>query len=425
MATLSNGKLYIKKRPPLERIAILILLAPFFTPFLSEFLGLPDAVKFLADVLLILTLGALSLRRRVRVGRRLRPLVSLVLFFIAFSLIVYLFQYQSILYFLWGLRNKFRGYAAFFAFVFFLGEDTADGMFRLFDGLFWLNAAVCFVQYFFLGLSRDYLGGLFGSQIGCNGPLILFLTVMTARSLLRVMNGDERLSSALLKSAAALLIAAVGELKFFYPVFLLVLVLAAVVTRFSFKKFLLFFGGALLVILTSRLLGSLFTAFDRFLSFDNLWSALTLSHYATADDIGRLTAIPYISSNFLPSFPQKLVGIGLGNGDSSSLAFLNTPFFEQYSYIHYHYFMSAFLFLEVGYVGLILFLLFFVLCLIYAVRSLKAGTGNRLYHQLAIVMVPVCLILTFYNSSFYMDCAFLAYFVLALPFISNRERPLL
>jgi len=64
---------------------------------------------------------------------------------------------------------------------------------------------------------------------------------------------------------------------------------------------------------------------------------------------------------------------------------------------------------------------FFVICFLRAFRQYKAGAGNLLHNQLAILMSVLCVILMFYNSTLRIEAGYMMYFVLALPFF-RQER---
>jgi len=108
-------------------------------------------------------------------------------------------------------------------------------------------------------------------------------------------------------------------------------------------------------------------------------------------------------------------------GFETAFAICNTPFYQRYSYLHYTWFSAAMLFLETGYVGLVLYGMFFVLVFQHAFRRRKVG-GNVIYCQLAMMMVVVSGILLFYNSSLRTEAAYMIYFVFAAPFICGTGR---
>lgn len=402
-----------------------MMLFIFFFPaaqaFLTELLPIPDAIKFLCDGFLVLLLLKLFLQRFTKIDNYSMPFVVIVGLFFFITLVGYLFNYQSVFYYLWGLRNNIRMFVAFFAFAYLADWEDAKGWIKALDVLFVINFAVVILQYF-SGYGQDYIGGIFGTSKGCNGSLLIFLCIVFAKTILSFMRGEEKMSKCIFVSVASLLVSTLSELKMFFILFILILFMASFMTAHSIKKTLFFAFGAVLVVLFSTLLTVLYKDFTDFLSFDSLIKALTDTGYATDEDIGRFTALPVISQRFLPGFFRKLFGLGLGNCDSSSLSMFNTPFFESHQTVHYSYFSYAFLFLETGFVGLALYASFFVASFFVSRKLKKLEMADEFACQMSIILSVISLILLVYNSSLRMEIGFMLFFVLALPIISANEQ---
>lgn len=402
-----------------------MMLFIFFFPaaqaFLTELLPIPDAIKFLCDGFLVLLLLKLFSQRFTKIDNYSMPFVVIVGLFFFITLVGYLFNYQSVFYYLWGLRNNIRMFVAFFAFAYLADWEDAKGWIKALDVLFVINFAVVILQYF-SGYGQDYIGGIFGTSKGCNGSLLIFLCIVFAKTILSFMRGEEKMSKCIFVSVASLLVSTLSELKMFFILFILILFMASFVTAHSIKKTLFFAFGAVLVVLFSTLLTVLYKDFTDFLSFDSLIKALTDTGYATDEDIGRFTALPVISQRFLPGFFRKLFGLGLGNCDSSSLSIFNTPFFESHQTVHYSYFSYAFLFLETGFVGLALYASFFVASFFVSRKLKKLEMADEFACQMSIILSVISLILLVYNSSLRMEIGFMLFFVLALPIISANEQ---
>lgn len=402
-----------------------MMLFIFFFPaaqaFLTELLPIPDAIKFLCDGFLVLLLLKLFSQRFTKIDNYSMPFVVVVALFFFITLVGYLFNYQSVFYYLWGLRNNIRMFVAFFAFAYLADWEDAKGWIKALDVLFVINFAVVILQYF-SGYGQDYIGGIFGTSKGCNGSLLIFLCIVFAKTILSFMRGEEKMSKCIFVSVASLLVSTLSELKMFFILFILILFMASFMTAHSIKKTLFFAFGAVLVVLFSTLLTVLYKDFMDFLSFDSLIKALTDTGYATDEDIGRFTALPVISQRFLPGFFRKLFGLGLGNCDSSSLSMFNTPFFESHQTVHYSYFSYAFLFLETGFVGLALYASFFVASFFVSRKLKKLEMADEFACQMSIILSVISLILLVYNSSLRMEIGFMLFFVLALPIISANEQ---
>lgn len=410
--------LHIKKRSLCGALTLYMFITPFFLNFLQDTLHIPGVIKYTLDIALVIVFICMLFVKEQHVYKKMLPFLVFLIGYIVYVSVTYLFQYQSIFYFLWGTRNNMRYYIAFFAFVYFFDNDDISLCLKIIDILFGVHIVVSLFQFFVLGYKWDYLGGIFGVQLGCNGNSMILLVVVCVKSLLMYMHGKERLLTSLVTCSAALVIAAMAELKFFFIIFLLILIVSALITRFSWKKIVII-GG---VTLAASLAGDVFTTIwgeNSALTFDRIIELVTSKSYSSEKDLGRFTAISTISDTLLTDISKKLFGLGLGNCDTSSFSICNTPFYQSHSYLNYNWFSSAFTFIETGYIGLVFAIMFFVIVGIGATRLKQRDNSNKLYSDISIVMCVVCIALFFYNSSLRTDIAYIIYFILALPFIST------
>ncbi len=415
-----KGTLQIEKRPMPFWLIFWIIALPFLWGMVFQLLSLPSLLKYTADVAWVGLLCFMVLRRNILVGKRVYPLALLVLAFFIYCLVLYLPNYQSPIYFLWGARNNFRFYVFFFAVTYFFREKDMSKSFEIFDVLFWINLPVTLIQYFGAGYKQDYLGGIFGVESGANASTIIFFTIVISRSLLKYMEGEERFSLCAAKCAVVLFIAALAELKFFFLFFIIILVMAAFLTSFSWRKLVIFAVCAVLVGLGSAILVSLFD-FEDFLSLEKIWENATQKHYSSVNTVNRLSAIPTLAETVVVKFKDRLLGYGLGNCDTSAFAICNTPFYQTYGHLRYTFFSAAFLFLEVGYVGLVLYTTFFIMCFFMIRKRIKEGRCNTLHGRVALIMAALSMILIVYNSSLRAEAGYMVYFVLAMPFVETHK----
>ena len=418
------GVLKIEKKTFPEIAVLLLVFLPFTYSFLVELIGIPNVIKFISDFLLLASLVIVALKSfshgKLFIPKTTLPFVIIVLAFLVYAIVGYLLNYQSIFYLIWGIRNNFRFYFAFFIFVFFFQKDSAKFCLKLIEWSFWINFAVILIQ-FFMGYQQDYLGGIFGVQKGCNGYTMALLCIVVAKSLLMFMNGQEKALKCFSICAVSLLVSALSELKLFFVLFVLILLVATILTRFSIKKCISVLVSFTLLFAAYLILISLFENFEGFFSWESLANALLSENYGSSEDLGRFTAIPMISSNFLPDFSDKLIGMGIGNCDTSSLAIFNTEFYKLYSHIHYSIFLAPFMFIEMGFIGLTFFVSFFVVCLVKTIVAIRKKQGDVLFNQMALIMVIICFIFMFYNAILRTEAGYIIYFILALPFIGLKE----
>lgn len=411
--------LQIKKRSLCQFLSLYILVLPILLNFLQDVLYFPSYIRYTADVACLVVLCCLMITREQKIYKHSLPFVLYIIIFFLYAFVVYLFRYQSPIYFLWGLRNNFRYYVAFVAFISFLDKDDVRFCMSLLDVAFVVHSLVSFWQFFVLGYKWDYLGGIFGVKLGCNGYSLVLLVIICVKSLIRFMNNEEKLRICLIKCSVSLLIAIMAELKVFFLLLPIIVIGAAAITKFSLRKIYIL----ICVLLVMVAAGGLFTVVwgnDSALSLDRIMQLITADSYSSAGDLGRYTALPVISESFLVDTPSKLFGLGLGNCDTSSFDICNTPFFKTYSHLNYLWLSSASLLLEMGYLGLVFVIAFFVLVIIMAQRRRMRHDMDSSYCQIAILMSVMCIVLIFYNSSLRTDIGYVPYFILAIPFIADN-----
>jgi len=415
-----KGLLQIEKRPMPFWLIFWIVALPLLWGMVFQLLSLPALVKYTADVAWLGLLGFMVFRRNIEIDKKILPLVLVVTAFFLYCLVMYVINYQSIIYFLWGMRNNFRFYVLFFAVVLYFQERDAHKAFQIFDILFWVNVPIVLIQYFVFGYKQDYLGGIFGVESGANAATIIFFTVVLSRSMLRYMEGEESFGLCASKCVVALFFSALAELKFFFVFFIIIMTMAAFLTSFSWRKLLIFVVCAVLVSVTSALLVTLFD-FEGFLSLERIWENATQEHYSSDQTVNRLSAIPTLSKTVVPDLGDRVFGLGLGNCDTSSFAICNTPFYQNYGHLRYTFFSAAFLFLEVGYIGLLMYVSFFVAAFILIRKRIKQGLCDEQHGCIALIMAVLSIVLVVYNSSLRAEAGYMVFFVLALPFLEKRS----
>lgn len=409
-----------KNRSLIQWATLLVAFWSVLYVLYSTLPGMFGYLKYLPDGIL-LTILLLSLcRNKIKLNRSLLVPFGLAVGFFFYTVFIYLFRYQSLAYFLWGFRNNFRFYIAFFAFITFLDSEDVGNWFRVMDVLFWIHVGVSTIQFLVFGISGDHLGGIFGILDGVNAYSICLMSIVVARAILKTLNGKANFFGSMLICTGSILVAAMAELKAYFVIMILLLMGAAVLTRFSFKKLLIVLLVVAVVMYGASLLVEWF-GFEGFLSFDRILDSATRENYSGTNDINRLSAISILAQKLKLDPATQLFGLGLGNCDTSSFEVCNTPFFRQYEYLHYNWFSSAMQFLETGYLGVIISLGFLVNCGLFALKCHRRKIGDLLYNQLAVLMSILCCVLFFYNSALRTEAAYMMFFTLSLPFIRRKQ----
>lgn len=415
--------LKIRRRTQPGWLCWLIIVMPFLFGTLNGLLGLPWSIRYLIDVAWFALLLMMVVYRQKLQWRNLRKFIVWTVLFLIYTAMVYLPQYQNGLYYLWGARNNFRFYAAFLAFSVFLSSRGIDTYYRLFDRIFWLNVIVSLVQFFALDIDGDQLGGIFGAETGANGYTNVFFCIILTKSIIFYLSKKEKLSTCAWKFVSAMIVAAMAEIKFFFAETVLIIILAVLFTDFSWRKVMIIVGGFAGITVGAMLLTALFPNSTGFLSLRYFWEMATISHgYTSSGDMNRLNAISVINDQFLKNGWAQLFGLGMGNCETSTFAFLNTPFFEKYGDLHYTWLSHAMMYLECGWIGLLFYFGFFVM-VYFAINAIEKNGIPDVKHvcRIARLMAVLCAVISIYNSSLRTEAGYMAYFVLATPFAISRN----
>jgi len=415
-------KIRIRRKKLPEWLLLYIWIMPFALPFLLELLHLPSIIKYTLDVAWIILLFAMEINRIRIPNVQVNTLIKIVTLFFGISIIGFLMNYQSILYYLWGFRNNFRFYVFFLACILYLSPTSSEKCLSSIDTFFWINFPLVLLQYFVLHKKQDFVGGIFGTQAGCNGYLNIFLSIVVTKSILYFLNKKEKQSVCLMKCCAALIAAVLSELKIFFIEFLLIIFLIMFLSKFSVRKFTVITLCAVGIVIGAKMISVLFPDFSGWFSIDGILKIIGSERgYTSRNDMNRLNAVAYAMDNFLPSFKDKIIGLGLGNCDYATFDFLTTPFHRVYGWTNYGWFSSAFLILETGFAGLIAYISFFVVLYFGADKLEKTAQANMLYCQLARVMAVLSVLMVIYNAALRTEAAYMMYFVLSLPFIKHQN----
>lgn len=415
-------KLVIRKKTTAEWLALYVLILPFFFSFLMEFLPLPSIIKYTVDIAWLCLLALILIRRNLRLDGPARHLLYVVGLFFLMTIVGLVLNYQSILYYLWGLRNNLRFFVFFFACILFMQTRTAASVMKFFDFLLWVNLPIVLYQYVFMGKDQDRLGGIFGVESGCNGYMNIFLIIVITRSILLYLQRKESMPLCFAKCAVALLIAVFAEMKAFFLELVIVAVMAVLITRFSWKKLWIILVISVGVVTGAQLVERLFPEFADWFRWEKIWESLSSEKgYTSQGDMNRMTAISIAMERFLTDGWQKIFGLGLGNCDYATFDFLTTPFYRMYHRLNYVWFSSSFLILETGFAGLLLYGFFFVRLFFAARKEAKQHKGRVIYAQMAQILSAVCILLMIYNVSLRTESGYMMFFALALPFLGKAD----
>lgn len=416
-------ELRFRKKTKSEWAVLYIMVMPFLMALITDVMRIPEAIKYSIDIAWVGLLLAMLNNRDAVVNARIKKLLIIAGIFFGCTLVGFLLNFQSVFYYLWGIRNNARVFVYFFASILFIKDESIEYYLSFFDKVFWINVPVTLYQFFILDVKQDYLGGIFGTQKGCNAYTNILLIIVATKALLYCVSNKEKVLKCLIKCAVALLIAALAELKSFYLEFVIIVAMVMGCTKASYKKIWITVCAVIGVIVGIRIIGMLFPIFADWFTLENiLKSASSKKGYTATNDMNRLTAVSMAMDGFLPDLHHKLFGLGLGNCDYASYDFLITPFYRTYHWLNYTWFSSAFLILETGLVGMGLYLFFFIQIFFTSWKMSKEETSMKTVHcRMSMICAVLCCFLFVLDSSLRTEAAFMMFFVLAIPFIRGKK----
>lgn len=403
--------------------------------FIGQF-GFPHSLNYLTDVvtfvIVLLSLGEL------RAGYYKNKFIyHLIFLLMLFTVVGYLFNLYSPLYYLWGLRNTFRFFVFFLCCSVLLEKSDIKKIIDILIKLLPLNVILCTYQYFTLRNSGgyvslylgDFIGGMFGPMQGSNVAMNVYLSILLITILAAFIEKKLSLAKFGLYASMCFYIAILAEMKIIFFEFLIILIMIMLVSRISFKKFASFLLGVVVLLGVLNIWTNFNPESGAYLTnWDSIIEYTAKTSYAGTSSLNRLTAIPMISTLFFQNnFAGELVGIGLGNADTSNMASFNSPTYATYGdTLKYTYFQQAILYLETGWIGLLLYLSFFIFIFFNTFLKSKLRWANNeeyIYILLARVFSILAILMVFYNQSFRLESSgYLAFLILAIPIIwRNRH----
>lgn len=413
----------------LKWVVYMTLFLSIFYRLLTDITGIPAATKYIIDLVNIF-MFVFALSQRKKLNSMQKKIESYILIMIVISFITYLIHYQSLAFFLYGMVYKFRYYIFVLLCFFYLRKNDLDKIIGILRFLFYVNFLFVLVQYIQFGLYGDFLGGLFGTTQGCNGYLNVFLVVCVGISSLYYVDGKEKFWRLAVEIVFSFIIASLAELKFFYLEFIIILAFTVFFSGFTWKKLLLAMASGVGLFAGFIIFSNIYTYADSFLDIQTWIDAATSSGYSagytssiySVSEVNRLTFIPILNERVLNTNLLRLFGMGVGNCSFSGIEFLNTPFYKAYSGLRYEWFSSSYIYLESGWVGMILFIGFFALLFVVANRLLRKKSVDRIYCYMTEMMAVLSIVLFIYNNSLTMDSAFLFYFVAVAALIACNDK---
>lgn len=332
--------------------------------------------------------------------------------------------------FLWAVRNYSRFFVIFIDCCLILGKKDLNLLYRVFNILLVLHVLITCIQFFAFGIRWDYLNGIFGRDMGGNSGLNILLVTNTCIILYRLAKGKINSYIFLMHIAWMCFNAAMAELKVYLPELLLLFVLGIILSG-RYKEMLKLIPGMVVIfVLSIALMYKLYPVFNGFYTITGLTdSRMTgaADYHGNGAGIGRLSQISGmmpIVYEYMETVRGKsgvlglLCGIGFGGAEYAlSLPVLNSQFYQMYKDKWYFDFTLSFVYAETGFVGIVIWISFFIYILTMAMKHYF--TKDRILGLFKIMPALMALGLMLYDVSLRNNYGYLIWVLLAVTFVMD------
>ena len=392
-----------------------------FMRWLISDLHFPVVIKYLSDFLTIVLFLQVILKFNTTKNINVRKPMIFIILFIILGIFSTAFNSASLLFYIWGARVYLRFYVFFLACVIFLKREDIDKLVNFLLKLLPVNTVVSLFQYKVMGYEDDYVGGLFGSEKGCNAEMTLYLTLITIILVVFYLTKKTDLWYTLINILMIMLISAISELKILFIILFLVVLISFFIMFPNRRAVTILIVSSVVIVVSFIFFLILYPNWVEMYSTSlGIYEHSVGGNYAGVGSLGRFTAGSYIFQNLLTETSQKLFGIGFGNADKF-LTF-SSQYYRRYEVLQYDLFAYSLILIEIGVIGLVIYCFFFVITSYESVRiRKKINIDHSWYCYVCFIVSVIVFVLLVYNQAMQMDAAFLIFFPISFPFILEKE----
>lgn len=384
--------------------------------FLQKNLGAPRNIMFGVDVFYIYFVLQILKSK----GNKQLCYPTKILQLLLISVVVGMFFNQSELSnFIWGIRSEFLCMTVLYVSVKYLTLSDVERIMQFFFKFQFLNLACAAYQYHVLGYYQDLNNGAFSGGAYQD----VFCAILFAYYFYKYIYREDKLWKLLFVGLSGLYIAVVEEEKFIFIEFAGIVAYYFLSTGFNFTKIMIMGVSIIAGMISLPILNSIngqdsmemLTSWDRFIGY------ATMVGYGY--ELPRLGSSVIISKLFFQVPIHDYFGLGLGMcEEASTISFIDSTFFDKWSWLHYMWFTFQIQFMQTGWIGIILYITYFIFILI-ANYKCKKDLPERLKHysDFSIVMCFIGIALIWYTFSTRGYPGNFIYFAMSVGLAVNRQ----
>jgi len=386
---------------------------------LMSLLGLPQAVLYVKDIVMVIAVMLVVYAKINEVDYKSLPrqFISILCVFFMCCLVSGVGGNVPNMQIVIAIRKLFRGFIYMFLCSEFLNIKDVNSMIYKAYKLQFINMLIIIVQRIVLNFDQDNCNGIFGTGLtnNYNGILCLFLVCYCTAEYINNRCGIKFWVWQLMIN---FIIAVVAELKvliFLIPISIIIIMREKLFSGRGLKISLFLCVGMVVAIIG---FGTMYN--DQLNVFTSITGLLNYNNWglATHAIVTRTNWMEYTLENiFQDSFYLKTMGIGFGEISGSLSSYITIGFYRSLGYGSY---CASTLFLETGFVGLLLIFIWFISLWI---NSFKKSQDNwvKIMRDSSKAFVFAMIIFLVYSNFLYNDSVFLTFFAFSLPFIAVKE----
>ncbi len=407
-----------------SRLLDIMFFGAFFLTGLESFLHFPHYIIYTLDLVNLIICFYLVVAKNSRLRFRIfnmRKVVVAVFVVMGACLTSAIMNGVKITLVVWACRNTFRYFPVFLCMIMVWRRERIEKLINFLIYFQIPNFIIILIQFLVFGKVGDFLGGIFGTEKGCNAYINIYLCIVVALVIEKYLHKKLRFSMVLFTCFSWMVIAGLTELKIAFVEVPLIIMIAVFLDKPSVKSFIV---GAMIivaVIIGIRITIALFPmwadSFSSLSSFFEVGKAVgggyNISRFSAFSDINRLF--------FYNSIMSNLFGLGFGSCEYSSFGMFTSDFFRTHGSLNYRWFSHQMWFLQCGYIGIISLLAFFSVCFYWFTKNKLKYKDREGYGSFGQLMIVLLMINFIYNSSLSLETGYIAYTALAIPFIYYKE----
>lgn len=385
---------------------------------LQKNIGVPSYFVYIADLfyLFFLTRGIFNVKR-IRTANIMLA-YCLLLCMLVIMICGWIINMVSVPNIITGLRGQYLCFTVFFASVMVLTVTDYHNIMKCFFYYQFVNVFFALYQYFVLGYYQDLNNGAFTGgmtqNIFCGMLFLYYYSLYTMKRC--------KTWKIIFVVISCLFIAIVEEEKFIFFEIALIVGYKALISKKNFKNLLVLAICAATIPYSIVKMGEINGDYssEAMQSTSGMYDNLTTP--GAGFGLPRIGSSAVIQEMFFDNSVKTIIGLGAGACEKTEWSMADTVFLQRYGQLAYYNFSFQIIFLQTGWLGLLLYLSFFIALLFSNIKQRRKAPEHLKYiYDMGIVLTIILFCTVWYNQTLRWYYAILPFFLLALGPVATRQ----